>query len=92
MKNLAIRELAMGANSRLKVQFGSRHWNALGNNGDTYADTGYQATWEVTRSQAGTAGILVNYTGGDKADTFGPEGAVETGQRAASEVAADLNA
>jgi monoamine oxidase len=71
LKNLAIRELAMGANSKLNVQFGSRHWNALGNNGDTYADTGYQATWEVTRGQAGTAGILVNYTGGDKAETFG---------------------
>ena len=52
-------------------QFSSRHWNALGNNGDTYADTGYQATWEVTRGQAGRAGILVNYTGGDKANTFG---------------------
>ena len=38
---------------------------ALGNNGDTYADTGYQNTWEVTRAQgAVTAGILVDYTGG----------------------------
>ena len=28
----------------------------LGCNGDTYADTGYQNTWEVTRAQAGTLG------------------------------------
>ena len=71
LKNLAIRELAMGANSKLNVQFRRRHWNALGNNGDTYADTGYQATWEVTRGQPGAAGILVDYTGGNIANTFG---------------------
>ena len=71
LKMTAIRELAMGANSKLNVQFSRRHWNALGNNGDTFADTGYQATWEVTRGQAGTAGILVDYTGGNIANTFG---------------------
>ena len=31
-------------------------------NGDSYADIGYQNTWDVTRAQAGTTGILVNYT------------------------------
>jgi monoamine oxidase len=71
LKTIAIRELAMGANSKLNVQFSRRHWNALGNNGDTYADTGYQTTWEVTRGQRGTAGILVDYTGGNVANTFG---------------------
>jgi monoamine oxidase len=60
----AIRELGMGANAKLNVQFSSRHWRSLGNNGDTFAGTGYQATWEVSRAQAGVAGILVNYTGG----------------------------
>ena len=34
-------------------QFTSRHWHALGSNGDTFADTGYQSTWEVTRAPAG---------------------------------------
>ena len=71
LKNMAIRELAMGANSKLNVQFSRRHWNALGNNGDTFADTGYQATWEVSRGQSGTAGILVDYTGGNIAGAFG---------------------
>jgi monoamine oxidase len=60
----AIRELGMGANAKLNVQFSSRHWRSLGNNGDTFAGTGYQATWEVSRAQGGVAGILVNYTGG----------------------------
>jgi monoamine oxidase len=54
----------MGTNSKLHVQFSERYWNTLGNNGNTYADTGYQNTWEVTRAQDGTTGILVDYTGG----------------------------
>lgn len=71
LKTTAIQQLAMGRNSKLNVQFSSRVWNALGNNGDTYADTGYQVTWEVTRAQRGTGGILVDYSGGAIADTFG---------------------
>jgi monoamine oxidase len=53
------------------VQFSRRYWNDLGNNGNTYADTGYQNTWEVTRAQPGTNGILVDYTGGNIGATFG---------------------
>ncbi len=67
LKMTAIREQGMGANAKLHLQFRTRHWAALGCNGDTYADTGYQNTWEVTRGQGGTPGILVNYTGGDVA-------------------------
>jgi monoamine oxidase len=70
-KARAIRELGMGTNSKLNVGFKTRHWRALGCNGDTYADTGYQATWEVSRAQPGTAGILVDYTGGRIGDSFG---------------------
>jgi monoamine oxidase len=64
-KTFAIMEQPIGANSKLHLQFSNRHWRTLGNNGDSYADTGYQDTWEVTRAQGGAAGILVNYTGGD---------------------------
>ncbi len=71
LKRIAIRELAMGSSSKLNVQFRRRHWTALGNNGETFADTGYQTSWEVTQAQAGASGILVNYTGGNYADTFG---------------------
>ena len=46
----------MGTNSKLHVQFSSRFWRALGLNGETYSDTGYQNTWEVTRAQAGKSG------------------------------------
>ena len=70
-KRLAIRELGMGTNSKLHVQFSSRPWNELGCNGETFADTGYQNTWEVSRGQAGASGILVNYTGGAIGASFG---------------------
>ena len=70
-KLLAIRELSMGTNSKLHVQFDTRHWYTLGANGDTFADTGYQNTWEVTRAQPGRSGILVDYTGGLVGATFG---------------------
>jgi monoamine oxidase len=64
-KTFAIKESIIGANAKVQLQFSSRHWRTLGNNGDTFADRGYQDTWEVTRAQGGTPGILVNYTGGD---------------------------
>jgi monoamine oxidase len=71
VKSTAIQELGMGTNSKLHLQFKSRFWNTLGNQGDTYADTGYQTTWDVTRAQPGTSGILVDYTGGNIGASFG---------------------
>jgi monoamine oxidase len=64
VKTWAINELGMGTNSKLHLQFGSRFWRDRGLNGETYSDRGYQNTWEVSRAQPGTNGILVNYTGG----------------------------
>jgi monoamine oxidase len=74
LKKTAIQELGMGTNSKMHLQFKTRHWSAkLGSNGETYADTGYQNTWEVSRGQAGTEGILVDYTGGKIGASFGSE-------------------
>jgi monoamine oxidase len=70
-KLVAIEEQGMGTNSKLHLQFTSRHWNGLGSNGETYSDRGYQSTWEVSRAQPGTSGILVDYTGGDIGASFG---------------------
>jgi monoamine oxidase len=72
LKQTAIKELGMGTNSKLHVQFSDRHWSQrLGCNGETFADTGYQNTWEVTRAQSGTQAILVDYTGGKVGASFG---------------------
>jgi monoamine oxidase len=72
-KVTAIKELGMGTNSKLHLQFTKRYWNDLGNNGNTFADTGFQNTWEVTRAQPGTSGILVDYTGGNVGASFGSD-------------------
>jgi monoamine oxidase len=68
LKQTAITELGYGKNAKLQLQFNTRYWNTSGpwgiGNGLTYSDTGYQNTWDVTRAQDGTTGILVDYTGG----------------------------
>ncbi len=71
LKLTAINEQGMGTNSKLLVQFTRRHWRDLGSNGETFSDTGYQNTWEVSRGQPGASGILVDYTGGLVGASFG---------------------
>jgi monoamine oxidase len=70
-KTKAITQSAMGSNTKLQLQFTRRSWYDVDCNGETYADTGYQNTWEVSRGQSGTSGILVDYTGGATAGDFG---------------------
>lgn len=64
LKLTAIHHLRMGTNSKLHLQFDQRRWSELGYTDDTYSDTGYQNTWEVSRAQTGASGIPVGYTGG----------------------------
>jgi monoamine oxidase len=68
LKTTAITQLGYGKNAKLHLQFDSRLWNQSGpwgiSTGTTYADTGYQNTWDVSRGQDGSTGILVDYTGG----------------------------
>jgi monoamine oxidase len=70
-KETAIRQQGMGTNTKFHLQFTNRHWQTLGCNGDTVSDRGYQNTWEVTRAQPGSAGLLVNFTGGNVGSSFG---------------------
>jgi monoamine oxidase len=68
LKMKAIQELGRGQNGKLQLQFASRYWRDKGAwpgraNGESYTDE-VQSTWEATRRQAGTSGILNNYTGG----------------------------
>ena len=68
LKQTAIIQLGYGRNCKLQLQFNTRYWYGPGpwgiGNGNTYSDTGFQNTWEVTRAQNGETGILVDYTGG----------------------------
>jgi monoamine oxidase len=65
VKTWAINELGMGTNAKVHLQFNARFWRDQGCTGETYSDTGYQNTWEVSRAQPGSSGILVWYTGGN---------------------------
>jgi monoamine oxidase len=70
LKMTAINRLPLGTNTKLHAQFRSRPWYKLGYNGYTYSDTDFQQTWEVTRRQAGGAGILTSYYGGNWGASF----------------------
>ncbi len=75
LKRQAIAELGRGHNGKLQLQFAQRGWLGTGpwpgkSNGSSYSDTGYQASWEVSRGQAGTPGILVLYSGGAVTDAM----------------------
>src|SRR5262249_648357 len=55
LKDRTIQELGRGCNAKLMVQFASRYWRMPGpwglSTGTTFADTGYQSSWEVSRAQ-----------------------------------------
>jgi len=74
VKTTGIEQLGYGTNAKLHLQFNKRLWNQSGpwgiSNGSSFADTGYQNTWDVTRAQDGSTGILVDYTGGNIGASF----------------------
>lgn len=74
VKVRAIEQLGYGTNVKLHLQFKKRLWNEPGpwhvSTGSSLADTGFQTTWDVTRAQSGSTGILVDYTGGDTGASF----------------------
>ncbi|MDP9862245.1 MULTISPECIES: flavin monoamine oxidase family protein [Streptosporangium] len=81
-KRAAIAALPMGRNTKLALQFDRRLWNDAGpwgrGSGSTMSESGYQTSWESTRAQAGTQGILLAYAGGDHAADFNPASAFST--------------
>ena len=75
LKDLDIRTLGAGKTGKLQLQFTGRVWNQIGpwpgvSNGNSYADTGYQNTWDVTRGQPGRSGIMVDFTGGPVSESL----------------------
>ena len=71
LKKTAITQQGAGRNVKLNVQFDSRLWNAYGSTGSLYSDLSLQSTWEVTRGQGGSTGILVEYPGASVAQSMG---------------------
>lgn len=75
LKKTAIRELGRGHNGKLTVQFEQRGWRGTGrwpgvSSGSTFSDSGYQASWETTRAQPGTQGLLTLFSGGNVTDAM----------------------
>jgi monoamine oxidase len=88
LKLQAIEEQGRGNNGKIQLQFTTRHWAQTGpwpgvSNGSSYADTGYQASWDATRAQPGARGILVGYSGGSVTDAFTSDKAFATAANAA---------
>jgi monoamine oxidase len=65
-KTRAIAELGYGTNAKLMAGFSKRIWRtgAAKSNGSVLTDKPFQLTWETSRLQKGTSGILTNFTGG----------------------------
>jgi len=64
-KRRAIDTLTYGTNAKLMIGYDRRLWReAYDANGASMSDLAYQTTWETTRKQAGTGGVLTNFTGG----------------------------
>jgi monoamine oxidase len=68
-KTQAIQQLGRGLCSKLQLQFTSRLWSTQGAWGidsgeETFSDNGDQCSWDATRGQPGTTGIMNGYTGG----------------------------
>jgi monoamine oxidase len=69
--------MTMGYCTKLNMQFNRRTWQGTGpwpgiSNGECFADLPFQQAWDVTRGQAGTGGILVQYGGGTMAGSLQP--------------------
>lgn len=63
-KKLAIRNFAMGTNSKLIAGFTERFWlNKF--SGQIYTQLNSQVFWDSSRKQSGQSGIITNYSGGD---------------------------
>lgn len=75
LKVRAIRELGRGHSAKLQLQFNQRTWAGTGAwpgvaNGSTFSDVGYQCSWEPSRGQSGTPGILNLFSGGSVTDAL----------------------
>jgi monoamine oxidase len=76
LKITAITQLGYGTNSKLHLEFDDRYWNGAGpwgvSNGFMFTDLPFQSTWDASRAQPGTNGLLVDYTGGAAGAAYQP--------------------
>ncbi|MFT3897850.1 MAG: FAD-dependent oxidoreductase [Thermomonas sp.] len=85
-KRRSIAELGYGTNAKLMIGFDRRPWRDHGANGASMSDLAFQTTWETSRKQPGTAGILTNFTGGRHGVELGNGTAAEQAARAVADL------
>ncbi len=90
-KMQSINELGMGRNTKLQLQFTRRFWlddrGGVRGNGEYRLRGSFQTTWEVTRAQAGDAGVLNFFSGGSAAVAAGLTGIEAQAQGSLGELA-----
>jgi monoamine oxidase len=72
VKRHAVEALGYGRHTKMHVPFTTRLWRTHGpwpgvSDGTVYTDLNFQNTWDTTRGQPGSNGILVAYLGGTPA-------------------------
>lgn len=68
LKERAIATMPMGASTKFQLQFTRRAWTDVGCNGEMRVPSQtFQTTWEVSRAQPGSRGILNFFSGGTRA-------------------------
>jgi len=83
LKQTAITDLGYGTISKLCLQFDTSYWYHDGpwprvNNGFFITDLDIQTLWDGSLGQAGSHGILVNYTSGLRGAAYAPPAAYAT--------------
>ncbi|MFF0752051.1 flavin monoamine oxidase family protein [Streptomyces sp. NPDC004267] len=78
-----LRDARMGYCTKLNMQFATRPWRGTGpwpgvSAGDCFTDGRVQQTWDTTKVQGGTGGILLQYGGGSLARALAPAGPFNT--------------
>ncbi|WP_336323436.1 NAD(P)/FAD-dependent oxidoreductase [Streptomyces lavendofoliae] len=78
-----LRDARMGHCTKLNLQCATRPWRGTGpwpgvSAGDCFTDTDVQQTWDTTKIQPGTGGILIQYNGGSLARSLSPAGPFST--------------
>ena len=83
LKQAAIEQLGYGTISKLFLQFDQPYWYQDGpwprvNNGFIITDLDIQTLWDASLGQAGSSGLLVDYTSGHRGAAYAPPAAYST--------------
>ncbi|MFC7306993.1 flavin monoamine oxidase family protein [Streptomyces monticola] len=78
-----LRDARMGHCTKLNMQFTGRPWRGTGpwpgvSAGECFTDSDVQQTWDTTKVQPGTGGILIQYGSGSLAKALTPSGPFAT--------------